>query len=105
MSIMDILKQAKDMQSNLKKVQKDLERSEVIGESGAGMVKITMSGDSQVKKIHIDDSLFNDDRDMIEDLIASAINDAVRRVEKLKQEKMSALSEGISLPAGMKLPF
>ena len=101
----NIMKQAQQMQENMQKAQEEIARLEVTGESGAGLVKITMTGKHDVKKVAIDPTLLGDDKDMLEDLIAAAVNDANRRVEKMTQEKMSGLTAGINLPAGMKLPF
>jgi DNA-binding YbaB/EbfC family protein len=99
------MQQAQTMQDNIKKAQDELAVTEVHGESGAGLVKIVMNGKREALKISIDDSLLKEDRDMLEDLLAAAINDAVHKVAKIKQEKMSALTGGIELPAGFKLPF
>lgn len=101
----DIMKQAQQMQENLQKAQEEITRMEVTGESGAGMVRITMTGKHDVKKVEIDPSLIGEDKDMLEDLIAAAVNDANRRVEKNTQERMSGLTAGLNLPDGMKLPF
>ena len=101
----NIMKQAQQMQENLQKAQEDIAKMEVIGESGAGLVKVTMTGRHDVTRIEIDDNVMNDDKDMLEDLIAAAVNDANRRVEKATQEKMSELTSGLGLPPGMKLPF
>lgn len=101
----NIMKQAQQMQENLKKVQDDIAKTEVTGESGAGLVKVTMTGKHDVKKIDIDPSLIGDDVDMLEDLVAAAVNDANRRVEIMTQEKMSEISAGLNLPPGMNLPF
>jgi hypothetical protein len=100
-----LMQQAQQMQENVRKAQEELAKTEVHGESGGGLVKIVMNGKREVLKLSIDDSLVNDDRDMLEDLVAAAFNDAVRKVGKLKQEKMASLTGGIELPAGFKLPF
>lgn len=100
-----LMKQAQQMQENLKKAQEEIAAMEVEGQAGAGMVKVTMTGRHDVKRVSIDPSLMGDDKDMLEDLIAAAVNDAVRRVETVTQEKMSGLSSGMGLPPGMKLPF
>lgn len=100
-----LMQQAQQMQENLKKAQEELAVLEVHGESGGGLVKIVMNGKREALKISIDDSLVKEDRDMLEDLVAAAINDAVRKVAKLKQEKMSGLAGGMDLPTGFKLPF
>jgi DNA-binding YbaB/EbfC family protein len=101
----DIMKQAQHMQQNLKKVQDDIARTEVSGESGAGLVKVTMTGRHDVKKVQIDKSLVGDDIEMLEDLIAAAVNDANRRVENMSRDKMAELTAGLNLPPGMNLPF
>ena len=101
----DIMKQAQQMQEGMQKAQEEIAKMEVTGESGAGLVKITMTGKHDVKNVIIDPTLLGDDKDMLEDLIAAAINDANRRVENMTQEKMSGLTAGMNLPAGMKLPF
>jgi len=103
--IADIMKQAQDMQENLKKAQEEIARLEVTGESGAGLVKVTMTGKHDVKRISIDDSLVGDDKEMLEDLVAAAINDANRRVEKAMQDKMSEFTSGLNLPPGFNLPL
>ena len=101
----NIMQQAQRMQENFLKVQEELAAMEVNGESGGGLVQVTMTGKREVLKVKIDDSLVGDDKDMLEDLVASAFNDAVRRVDRLKQEKMSDLAVGLDLPTGFKLPF
>ncbi len=101
----NIMKQAQQMQENMQKAQEEIASMEVTGESGAGLVKITMTGKHDVKHVNIDPTLLGDDKDMLEDLIAAAVNDANRRVENMTQEKMSGLTAGLNLPAGMKLPF
>ncbi len=101
----NIMQQAQKMQEDVKKAQEEIAALEVIGESGAGLVKILMTGKREVRKVTIDDSLVGDDRDMLEDLVASAINDAVRKIGKLKKEKMSAVTAGIPLPPGFQMPF
>lgn len=101
----NIMKQAQQMQENLKKVQEEIAQAIVTGESGAGLVKVTMTGKHDIKKIQIDKSLIGDDLEMLEDLIAAAVNDANRRVEKLSAEKMAQFSSGLNLPAGLNLPF
>ena len=99
------MKQAQQMQENLKKAQEEIAAMEVEGQSGAGMVKVVMTGRHDVKRVSIDPSLMSDDKEMLEDLIAAAVNDAVRRVEAATQEKMGGLTSGLGLPPGMKLPF
>jgi DNA-binding YbaB/EbfC family protein len=100
-----LMKQAQQMQDNLKKAQEDLARIEVEGQAGAGMVKVLMTCRHDVKRVTIDPSLLTEDRDMLEDLVAAAVNDAVRRVEATTQEKMAGLTMGMPMPPGMKLPF
>lgn len=104
-NIGNLMKQAQQMQDNMKKMQDNLASINVEGQSGAGMVKVVMTCRHDIKNIHIDDSLMNDDKEMLEDLIAAAVNDAVRRVESTSQEKMAELTGGMGLPPGMKLPF
>ena len=101
----NLMKQAQEMQANMQKAQEELANLEVTGESGGGMVKITMTGKHEVRRVSIDDSLLADDKDMLEDLVAAAINDAAHKVEATTQERMSGLTSGINLPPGMKLPF
>jgi len=100
-----LMKQAQAMQDNLKKVQEELGNIEVEGQSGAGLVKVTMTCKHDVKRVVIDPSLFGDDRDMLEDLVAAAFNDAVRRADQVSQEKMAKITAGMPLPPGMKMPF
>ena len=100
-----LMKQAQQMQENMKKVQEQLAETEVEGQSGAGMVKIVMTCRHDVKRVTIDESLLKDDKDMLEDLIAAAVNDAVRKVETTVQEKMGAVTAGLPLPPGFKMPF
>ena len=100
-----LMKQAQQMQENMKKAQDQLATIEVEGQSGAGLVKVLMTCKHDVRRVSIDPSLLADDKDMLEDLIAAAMNDAVRRVEATVQEKMSGFSAGLNLPPGMKLPF
>jgi DNA-binding YbaB/EbfC family protein len=100
-----LMKQAQQMQENMRKVQESLASVEVEGQSGAGMVKVVMTCRNDVKRVSIDPSLLTDDKDMLEDLIAAAFNDAVRKAEATTQEKMSGFTAGLNLPPGMKLPF
>ncbi len=102
--IAGLMKQAQQMQDNMKKAQEERAQIEVEGQSGAGMVKITMSCNHDVKRVTIDDGVM-DDKEMLEDLIAAAINDANRRIETTTQDKMSGFTSGLNLPPGMKLPF
>ena len=99
-----LMKQAQAMQENMKKAQEQLAQTDVDGVSGAGMVKVVMSGAHEVRRVSIDPSVM-DDREMLEDLIAAAMNDAVRRCEALSQDKMSGFASGLNLPPGFKLPF
>ena len=101
----NLMQQAQKMQDNLKKVQDELAEAQVQGESGGGLVKVLMTGKRQVLKVEIDDSLVKEDRDMLEDLVAAAVNDAVNKVAALKQEKMAGLTGGFDFPGGLKLPF
>lgn len=101
----NLMKQAQQMQEKMQRMQEEVAKLEVTGESGGGMVKITMTGKHEVRRVSIDDSLWQDDKEMLEDLIAAAINDAARRIEQNQQEKMSSVTAGMNLPAGMKLPF
>ena len=101
----NLMKQAQEMQANMQKAQEELANLEVTGESGGGMVRIIMTGKHEVRRVSIDDSLLTDDKDMLEDLVAAAINDAAHKVEATTQERMSGLTSGINLPPGMKLPF
>ena len=100
-----LMKQAQEMQENMKKAQEEMGAMTVVGESGAGMVRIEMTCKHQVKSVTIDDSLIGDDKDMLEDLVAAAFNDAQRRVEAKVQETFSGMTAGLNLPAGFKLPF
>jgi len=100
-----LMKQAQEMQANMKKAQDEMASITVIGESGAGMVRITMTCQHQVKAVEIDDALFGDDKEMLEDLITAAFNDSIYKVEKTTQEKFSGMASGLNFPAGMKLPF
>jgi hypothetical protein len=100
-----LMRQAQQMQENMRKLQEELALVEVEGQSGAGMVKVTMTCRHDVKRVSIDPSLLRDDKEMLEDLLAAAVNDAARKVEAAVQEKMGALTGGLGLPPGMKLPF
>ena len=101
----NLMKQAQAMQANMQKAQAEIANIEVIGESGGGMVKVTMTGKHEVKRVQIEPSVVGEDREMLEDLIAAATNDAVHKVEAVTQAKMSSLTAGLQLPPGMKLPF
>ena len=100
-----LMKQAQAMQDNMKKAQDELALMEVEGQSGAGLVKVTMTCKHDVRRVVIDPSLLADEKDMLEDLVAAAMNDAVRRAEAVSTEKMGKLTAGMPLPPGMKLPF
>lgn len=101
----NILKQAQKMQEDLQKTQAKLAQEEVTGESGGGMVRITMNGKHEVKRVEIDVSMLGDDKEMLEDLVAAAINDATHRINEKTQQNMSELTAGMTLPPGFKLPF
>lgn len=100
----NLMKQAQEMQANMQKAQAEIAQMEVVGEAGGGMVKVTMTGKHELVKVDIDDSIM-DDKEMLEDLFAAAVNSASRRVEEVTQEKMGGLTSGMNLPAGMKFPF
>lgn len=102
--IAGLMKQAQQMQENMKKAQEQLASVEVEGQSGAGMVKVLMTCAHDVRRVTIDASVM-DDKEMLEDLVAAAVNDAMRRAEQLSQERMSGFTAGLNLPPGMKLPF
>lgn len=98
-----LLQQAQAMQEKMKKMQDEIASAEVVGEAGAGMVRVTMNGRHDVRRVEIDASLMKEDKDILEDLLAAAVNDAVRRVEAQQQEKMSGLAAGLPLPPGFRL--
>ena len=100
-----LMKQAQKMQADMQKAQEEMAHLTVTGESGGGMVKITMTCKHEVRALDIDDSLIGDDKEMLEDLVAAAINDAARRVESMTQERMAGVTAGMPLPPGLKLPF
>jgi hypothetical protein len=101
----NLMKQAQKMQAELQQAQERLAQEEVTGESGGGLVKIIMNGRHEVRRVEIDDSLMSDDKEMLEDLVAAALNDAAQRVGQKMQDSMSGLTAGLGLPPGMKLPF
>ena len=101
----NLMKQAQKMQEDMQKAQDELKNLEVEGQAGGGMVKVTMTGKHAVRRVQIDDSLLSDDKEMMEDLIAAAMNDASNKVEGLTKDQMSGLTSGLNLPPGMKLPF
>ena len=101
----NLMKQAQQMQENMKRAQAELANVEVEGQAGSGMLKVTITRQHQVKRVAIDDSLLGDDKEMLEDLIVTALNDAMRKIETTTQERMGGLMSGLPLPPGMKLPF
>ncbi|SNB55531.1 hypothetical protein SAMN04487880_1040 [Marinobacter sp. es.042] len=101
----DMMKKAQKMQEEMQKAQEEIAKAEVIGEAGAGLVKVTMNGRHDVRKVDIDSSLMTEEKDILEDLLAAAVNDAVRRVEENQKEKMSGMMSGMGLPPGFKMPF
>lgn len=101
----DIMKQAQRMQENLKRAQDELATMEVTGQAGGGLVKVVMTGRHDVRRVTIDQSLLTDDKEMIEDLLAAAVNDAVHQVDKQTQDKMGGVTSGMGLPPGFKMPF
>ncbi|WP_026959974.1 MULTISPECIES: YbaB/EbfC family nucleoid-associated protein [Aliagarivorans] len=101
----NIMKQAQQMQDRMQKAQEEIAKMEVTGEAGAGLVKVVMNGSHNIRRVELDDSLMEDDKDMIEDLLAAAVNDAVRRVEEQSKDKMAEVTGGMQLPPGMKMPF
>jgi len=104
-NIADLMQQAQKMQAEMQKAQEELARAEVQGEAGAGLVKVVMTGRHDVKRVSIDDAVFSEDKEVLEDLLAAAVNDAVRKVEAHNREAMAGLASGLNLPAGIKLPF
>lgn len=100
-----LMKQAQQMQADMQKAQEEMANLTVTGESGAGMVKVTMTCKHEIRGLDIDDAALGDDKEMLEDLIVAAFNDAARRVEETIQEKFSGMASGLNLPAGLKLPF
>ena len=101
----NMMKQAMALQANMKKAQEEIANMEVVGEAGGGMVKVTMTGKHEVKRVQIEPQVISEDREMLEDLIAAAVNDAVNKVETQTQSRMSSVMSGVALPAGFKLPF
>ncbi|MDX9686810.1 MULTISPECIES: YbaB/EbfC family nucleoid-associated protein [Halopseudomonas] len=100
-----LMKQAQQMQEKMQKMQEELANAEVTGQSGAGLVSVVMTGRHDVRRVTIDESLLTEDKEVLEDLIAAAVNDAVRKVEKNSQEKMAGMTAGLNLPDGFKMPF
>jgi DNA-binding YbaB/EbfC family protein len=105
MNMNELMKQAQKMQEQLQQKQEEIANSEVIGESGAGMVVVNMNGRHDVKKVTIDPSLMSEDKELLEDLLAAAVNDAVRKIEVKNQKNMSNMASGMGLPPGFKMPF
>ena len=101
----NLMKQAQEMQANMQKAQEEIAGMELIGESGGGLVKVTMTGRHEARRVEIDDSLIGEDKDMLEDLVAAAINDAAHKIDAATQERMAGMTAGLNLPPGMKLPF
>jgi len=100
-----LMKQAQEMQEKMQKMQEELQQAEVTGQAGAGLVSVVMNGRHDVKRVSLDDSLLQEDKEILEDLIAAAVNDAVRKVEANNQQKMASMAAGLPLPPGFKLPF
>jgi DNA-binding YbaB/EbfC family protein len=100
-----LMKQAQAMQDNMKKAQEEIAAMEVEGAAGAGLVKVVMTGRHDVKRVHIDATLLTEEKDVLEDLVAAAVNDAVRKLEAASQSKMAGMTAGLPLPPGFKLPF
>lgn len=101
----NLMKQAQEMQEKMQQVQEEAARAEVVGEAGAGMITVTMNGRHDVSRVEIDPSLMEEDKEMLEDLLAAAVNDAVRKVEVNSQAKMEEATAGLNLPPGFKMPF
>jgi len=104
-NISDLMQQAQKMQADMQKKQEEIANAEVHGESGAGLVTVIMTGRHDIKRVSIDDAVFTEDKEVLEDLLAAAVNDAVRKVEAQNRDAMSGLTAGLNLPAGFKLPF
>ena len=101
----NLMKQAQKVQADMARVQEELANMEVTGQAGGGLVKVVMTGRHDLKRVSIDDTVMRDDKEMLEDLVAAAVNDAVRQLEQTSQEKMGSVTAGLNLPGGMKLPF
>lgn len=101
----DLMKQAQQLQEQMQKAQERLANAEVTGESGAGLVKVVMTGRHDVRRVTLDPSLLQEDKEVLEDLLAAAVNDAVRRVEANSREMLSGLTQGLNMPPGFKMPF
>lgn len=105
MNIQDLMKQAQQMQSKMQQMQEDMANAEVKGEAGAGLVSVIMTGRHDVKRVQIDQSLLSEDKEMLEDLLAAAVNDAVRKVEAQSRDQMAKMTAGMGMPPGFKMPF
>ncbi len=101
----DIMKQAKEMQENMQKMQEELANNQVVGESGAGLVKVTMTGRHDVTSVEIDPDVLTEEKTLLEDLLAAAVNDAVKKIEAANKEKMGSFASGFNMPPGFKMPF
>lgn len=101
----NLMKQAQKMQEDMQRMQQEVANAQVTGESGAGLVKVVMNGRHDVKQVTLDESVLQEDKELLEDLLAAAVNDAVRKVESYSQEKMSSVTSGMQLPPGFKMPF
>lgn len=101
----DMMKQAQQMQENMQKMQEDLAKAEITGQAAAGLVTVVMTGRHDVRSVSIDDSLMSEDKSMLEDLLAAAVNDAVRRIEETNRDKLGQLTGGMQMPPGFKMPF
>ncbi len=101
----DLMTQAQQMQANMQKMQEDLAKAEVTGQAGAGLVSVVMTGRHDVKSVSIDDSLMSEDKEMLEDLLAAAVNDAVRKIETRNRDEMEKMTAGMGMPPGFKMPF
>src|SRR5690606_20758046 len=101
----DLMKQAQQMQANMQKMQEDLAKAEVTGEAGAGLIRAVMKGHTDVKRVNIDDSLMTEDNGMLEDLLAAAVNDAVRKLEQQSRAQIAKMTAGMGIPADFKMPF
>jgi DNA-binding YbaB/EbfC family protein len=104
-NLSDLMKQAQKMQADMQKTQEELANVEILGEAGAGLVKVVMTGRHDVKRVSIDPAVLSEDKEVLEDLLAAAVNDAVRKVEAHNQEAMAGLASGLNLPGGFKMPF
>jgi hypothetical protein len=104
-SISDLMQQAQTMQAELQKAQEEMAKAEVVGEAGAGLVSVVMTGRHDVKRVSIDDSVLSEAKEVLEDLLAAAVNDAVKKIEARNRDAMSGMASGLNLPAGFKLPF